>query len=130
MPHEDHNEHLHVHLHIADDQLHLLAALVSGGEHLRHTLATILSNTEQIMTAISDFAAKQTTFNDQMDTAVSGLTDDVKNLNDQIAELQASPGTVTPEDQALLDGITARAQGIADKLTALDALTPPKVPAG
>ena len=91
-------------------------------EHLERHLAQINHKLEHIMSAISDFAAKQNAFNDQMDTAVSGLTDDVKSLNDQIAELQASAGTVTPEDQALLDGITTRAQGIADKLAALDAL--------
>lgn len=81
------------------------------------------------MSAISDFAAKQSAFNDQMDAAVTGLTGDVKSLNDQIAALQASSGAITPEDQALLDGIQTRSQGIADKLTALDALTPPVVPA-
>ncbi len=81
------------------------------------------------MSKISDFATKQNAFNDQMDTAVSGLTADVKNLSDQIAALQASAGEITPEDQALLDGIQARTQTVADKLTALDALTPPVVPA-
>lgn len=80
------------------------------------------------MSAISQFAAKQNAFNDQIDTAVAGLAADVKSLNDQIATLQNSAGTVTPEDQASLDAIQARSQTIADKLTALDALTPPAVP--
>ncbi len=88
---------------------------------LNHVLNTIMS-------AISDFAAAQSAFQDQIDTAVSGLTGDVKNLADQIAKLQSTPGTITAEDQALLDGIQTRTKGIADKLAALDALTPPVVP--
>ena len=80
------------------------------------------------MTAISDFAAKQNAFNDQMDTAITGLTGDIQSLNDTIKQLQESPGTVTAQDQALLDTLTARAKAASDKLTALDALTAPATP--
>ncbi len=80
---------------------------------------------EKIMSAISDFADKMKVHNDHVDIAVAGLQGDVKNLSDQIAALQASAGQVTPEDQALLDGIEARTAAIHDKLDALDALTPP-----
>src|SRR4029077_2266147 len=79
----------------------------------------------QIMSAISDFATKMDAFNTRIDAAIADLQGDVKNLEDQIAALQNSPGTITPEDQALLDGITTRASAVADKLDALDALTPP-----
>lgn len=82
----------------------------------------------KIMSVISDFAAKQNAFNDRMDTAITDLQGDVKSLNDQIAALQASGGAITPEDQAALDAIQARSEGIATKLEALDALTPPVVP--
>lgn len=80
------------------------------------------------MQAITDFAAKVAAHNDKIDAAVTGLTGDVAELNRQIAALQASSGTLTPEDQALLDGIEARSAGVADKLAALDALTPPVAP--
>lgn len=83
---------------------------------------------EQVVQAIADFAAKVSAHNDKIDAAVTGLTGDVAELNRQIAALQNSAGTLTPEDQALLDGIESRSQGVADKLDALDALTPP-VPA-
>lgn len=53
----------------------------------------------------------------------------MQDLKDQITALQNSQGAITPEDQALLDGIEAKAAAVADKLTALDALTPPTVPA-
>lgn len=82
-----------------------------------------------IMSAISDFAAKQSAFQDRVDVAVTGLQGDIQGLNDLITKLQNSPGTVTPEDQASLDAIQARSSAIADKLDALDALTPPVVPA-
>lgn len=97
--------------------LHLLATK----QDLKHTERTIMS-------AISDFAAKVNAFNDRIDAAIAGLQGDVKNLEDQIAALQNSAGQITPEDQALLDGIQARASTVADKLDALDALTPPVAP--
>src|ERR1035437_568445 len=99
--------------------------------HLRHEIHAILEIKElkeSIMSAISDFASAQTAFQDRMDTAVTDLQGDVKNLTDQIAALQASNGTITPADQALLDGIQTRAGTIADKLDALDSLTPPVLP--
>jgi len=83
---------------------------------------------EKIMSNISEFVDAQNAFNDQIDTAIAGLTGDVKNLSDQILALQNSAGSVTPEDQALLDGIQARVKVMADKLTALDQVTPPVVP--
>lgn len=81
------------------------------------------------MTAIQDFATKMNAFFDQQDTAINDLQGDVKFLTDTIAALQASPGTITAEDQASLDALQARASTVADKLAALDALTPPAPPA-
>lgn len=83
---------------------------------------------KRIMSAISDFAAKQNAFNDRQDTAIADLTADVQALNDKITELQNSPGAITPEDQALLDAIVTRGENVTAKLEALDALTPPKPP--
>ena len=90
-------------------------------EHLSHQVY-------HIMSIISDFTTKLNVFFDRQDKAVSDLQGDVDNLTKQIAALQASAGTVTPEDQALLDGIQARASSVSDKLDALDALTPPVTP--
>ena len=88
-----------------------------------------LAKTERtIMSAISEFSARVTAHNERIDAAVTGLQGDVDALKKKIEELQNSPGAITPEDQALLDGIEARASGVADKLAALDALTPPTAP--
>lgn len=80
------------------------------------------------MSAVSDFVAKQTAHNDRQDAAIAGLKGDVDGLVAEIAKLQATQGQITPEDQALLDGIEARSAAISDKLEALDAMTPPVAP--
>lgn len=112
-------------------------------EHNRNTiLYKIESNTEKIMSAISDFAAKQKAFNDRQGaaidaavTSVTGLTEDVAELNRKITELQNSQGGVTPEDQALIDeletqggAVATRLEGVAAALSALDAQTAPVIP--
>lgn len=81
-----------------------------------------------IMSVISEFAAKQNAHNDRVEAAITGIQGDVKFLQDTIDKLQTSPGSITPEDQASLDALDARADVIAKKLEALDALTPPVVP--
>lgn len=91
-------------------------------------LQLVIAQQEKIVSAISDFADKMKVHNDKVDAAIDGLQGDVKSLKDQITELQNSAGQITPSDQALLDGIEAKAAGVADKLDALDALTPPVVP--
>ena len=83
---------------------------------------------KRIMSAISDFAAKQNAFNDRLDKAVEGVTGDVAELNRMIKQLQDNPGPISPEDQALLDQLQARGETVTAKLEALDALTPPAVP--
>jgi predicted nucleic acid-binding Zn-ribbon protein len=97
---------------------------------------------KQIMSAISDFAAKQKAFNERQGAAVDGavtslqgLTADVAELNRKIEELQNSSGGVTPEDQVLIDdlqtqgeAVAAKAEALATALKALDDATPPVVP--
>jgi len=80
------------------------------------------------MSAISDFSDKMKVHHDKQDAAIAGIIGDVQVLNDKIAALQASAGTVTPEDQALLNDIEARGAAISTKVEALDALTPPTAP--
>jgi chromosome segregation ATPase len=83
---------------------------------------------ESIMSAISDYAAKQAAFQDRIDTAITGLTADIAELNALIVTLQNTPGPISAEDQATLDTLQARTEAIATKVEALDALTPPAVP--
>lgn len=78
--------------------------------------------------AIADHVAKQKAFNERQGKSIDGLVDDVKSLNDKIAQLQSTQGQITPEDQALLDGIEADGAALADRLEKLDSDTPPAVP--
>ncbi len=105
-----------------------LASAGSGSRDRAVTKCDLEQTERTIMSAISDFAAKQKAFNDRQDTAVSGLTADVEALNKKIEELQNSPGAITPEDQALLNDLETRGDAITAKLEALDALTPPVPP--
>ncbi len=84
------------------------------------------------MSKIADFSAAVNTSFGAIATAVDGLVTDIKTLNDKITDLQNSAGTVTPEDQALLDAVQAQAAAVAEKLAALDAATeaPPAPPEG
>lgn len=97
-------------------------------ENSSHQFRHINQKLEQIMSAISDFNDKLQGFFNRQDTAIADLQSDVKNLDDQIAQLKSQLGTVTPADQTLLDGIVARVSAVSDKLDALDALTPPVTP--
>lgn len=82
------------------------------------------------MSKISEFANVVAGAFDTIAASVDGLTTDIKTLNDKITELQNSSGTITPEDQALLDEIQAEAQALASKLATLDDQTaaPPAPP--
>jgi len=99
-----------------------------GRQHSLDTQSDLQQAKLAIMSAISEFATRQNQFNDRIDAAITGVSADVDALNAEIVKLQNTPGIITPEDQALLDGIQARSQTVADKLEALDALTPPVPP--
>jgi len=83
-----------------------------------------------IMSAISDFAAKQTEFNNRQAVAIDGIVVDVKALNDMIEKLQNNPGPISPEDQKLLDNLEVAGDALATRLEGLDSQTPPPVPVG
>lgn len=95
----------------------------------RELILKVLENQNHMSQAISDFAAKQDAHNTAISAGIDGLTTDIQTLNAEIKTLQDSAGAITPEDQATLDRLDAAGQAAADKLTALDALTPPPVPA-
>lgn len=96
-----------------------------------------------IMSAISEYAAAVNSAFDNISTqtdglvnSVAGIAADVAFLKDTIDKLQNSPGTISPEDQALLDASQARAATLAAKLGDLaasakaldDSTTPPPQP--
>jgi len=67
---------------------------------------------------------------DSIVTSVTGISGDVDRLKATIKALQDSSGTVTPEDQALLDkseaavnSLATRMAGVKEALASLDAAT-------
>jgi hypothetical protein len=67
---------------------------------------------------------------DSIVTSVNGVAGDVDRLKATIKALQDSAGTVTPEDQALLDkseaavnSLAVRMAGVKEALASLDAAT-------
>lgn len=102
--------------------------------HLKFATKQDLEKMEgRIMSALSDYVGRVNTAFDKLGTAVDGIAADVAFLKAKIEELQNNPGPITPEDQALLDALEARANTLSDKAAALDAATeqppPPPPPA-
>jgi hypothetical protein len=112
---------IHIHIHV-----HRAGADVLPVEK---ALATILKTQGATMTAISDFAAAQAAHNTRMTEALNGIGTDIAALNAKIAELQATSGAITAEDQGLLDDLQLQGEALAGRVEAADALTPPVVPA-
>jgi hypothetical protein len=104
------------------------AAPVEIGVRRGQLMNDLETKIDKLIMSLETFGAAMNNFFDVQGTAIDGLAADVKNLNDQIKVLQNSPGAITAADQTTLDAIQARASAMADKLSALDALTPPVVP--
>ena len=78
--------------------------------------------TDKIMSAISEYGAKQKAFNERilaslgtLGTSFDGVVGDIKSLNDKIEVLQNSPGQVTPEDAATINELEAAGDDLATK---------------
>lgn len=84
----------------------------------------------RIMSAISDFAAKQQAFNDDIAADLTAIQSDIAALNATIATLQNSSGQISAEDQATLDDLQAKGAALAAQADATAGKTPPAPPAG
>jgi hypothetical protein len=95
---------------------------------LDRLLSALLTQGEIIMSAISDFAAKQTAFNTDLSNQLDALQTDITALNTKITTLQNSPGQISAADQATLDSLVTAGtalQAKADALATMEAPTPP-----
>lgn len=122
---------------------HYVHFVGEGVQDANHSLTRLVHIGEHIMSAISIFIEQQNAFNtanstaiESLTTHVQGITNDIGELNARIKELQDSQGTISAEDQALLDAATVTGQqvqvklaAVSDALAALDDLTPPAPPA-
>lgn len=78
---------------------------------------------EKLMSAISDFNAEMRGIFAAMSASLEGLTGDIATLNLKIADLTGSP-----EDAVMLAELKAIAGAMAERIEALNALTPPSIP--
>lgn len=88
-------------------------------------LALVKTQLTKIMSVISTFATSVKASFDQVSTDLDSISTDIQALNAQIAALQNSSGTVSAEDQALLDDIQAKGTALAAKA---DAAVPAPLP--
>lgn len=96
-------------------------------KHLEKALAGLLKAIKEmevkVMSQISDYSDRVNAKLDSLATSVDGVVADVASLKKKIDDLQNSPGTITPEDQKLLDDIQSRVTSLADKVKTLDEAT-------
>jgi hypothetical protein len=78
---------------------------------------------KRIMEAIQQFSARVTAAFARIGTSVDGIHGDITQLKQLILDLQNSPGTLTPEDQAALDVIETLVSGLETRVSSLDAET-------
>ena len=81
-----------------------------------------------VQPAIAAFVEKMNAHNARVSTALDGVTGDVESQAALIKQLQENPGPISAEDQAALDQLQTVNEGLAAKVEALDALTPPTPP--
>lgn len=80
------------------------------------------------MTKLSDFLEQQKAYNDQMDAFISAVSNDVNHLHDVILNLQDSLGSISPEDQLVIDQLQKQSKDLLNKMSSIDNLTPPPTP--
>lgn len=97
-----------------------LADLLNLGSGILRRFDMVLENQERTMSAITDFAAQ---VNANFATIQSGIA----SLDAQIQAFQNSPGSLSPSDQAALDGIVAASGALAAAASApvVPPVTPP-----
>ena len=96
-----------------------------------HTVLTVLEKVQKdqknIMSKITDFATKEqadlAAVSASLDAVVTGITA----LDELIKNFQNSPGTLSAEDQAALDGIQTASADLVTKAGGIST-TPPTVP--
>lgn len=74
--------------------------------------------------AIQTFAAAEEAKLTSLASAITNLGTGITALDALITQLQNSAGTITPEDQALLDQIQAHSQALVDQATAISTTAP------
>lgn len=76
------------------------------------------------MSHISEFAANLNAYNDKMESVLTEIQEDIKNLNDQITGLHNDD--LDQSDKDLLSALSLRCKTILEKVDSINSLTPAK----
>ncbi len=76
------------------------------------------------MATVQDFINAEGPVLASLGTALTALSTGVKALDDLITQLQNSPGTLSPADQAALDQIQATSQALVAQANAISTAAP------
>ncbi len=79
---------------------------------------------DKIMSKITDFAATTQANFTAIQTSLDGITAGIANLDALITQLQNSPGTLSPADQAALDAIQQASADLVTKAQAISTAPP------
>jgi hypothetical protein len=104
---------------VNEHSLHHVFERIEGMER------AILERLNQIMSAVTDFAAKVTPVLSKVSADLDSIQTDITALNAQITAFNNSPGTLSATDQAALDAIATSAAALQTKA---DAVVPPVLP--
>ena len=88
----------------------------------------ILSNQENLMSQVTNWAAQEEADLTTISTTLDGIVSGVAALDVLIANFQNSPGTLSPADQASLDAIQASVKLLVTKTAAIVVAPPVPVP--
>jgi hypothetical protein len=87
-------------------------------------LNQIYKELTHLMSKVTEFASKQQADFDTLNSKVDSIAAGVTALYELIAAFQNSPGTLSPEDQAALDGIQAASAALVAKTAAINTAPP------
>lgn len=113
---------------MAHEEHKLFLELLEENRQHNHRIEQLIEHTERkIMSAITDFATANQASLDAISASLDGITAGITALDTLITNLQNSPGTLSPSDQAALDAIQASSASLVAKAAAIS-VTPPPTP--
>lgn len=87
-------------------------------------LAALAKGQNAIMSVITDWAAKEQTDLTAIKTTLEGVVTGIQALDAKIVNLQNSPGTLSPADQAALDSIESASAALVAQAEAISTAPP------
>ncbi len=84
----------------------------------------IIKGQENLMSKVTDFAAKEQTDIDALNAKLDAIASGVIALEAKITELQNTVTGLTPEEQAALDAVATASDALVVKANAIDTTAP------